>query len=110
MGAESHKRQSVGGGFAVDQHQVGSQVTVPKSRQVSGQGVIAVLGRQCRVGEQQPQDGAEFVVKDVPAAAFTFAFVVLLELGGAAKRPLGADRPLAHPRRRQEPNRRGARP
>lgn len=51
MGTDSHQSHGVVVGFAVNQHQIRAQVTIPESCPIASQGVIAVPRRQCGIGQ-----------------------------------------------------------
>jgi hypothetical protein len=86
VGAKSHKAQRVAVRLLVDQHQIGFNVTIPMILPIAGQGMVAVMRFQQRVGQQQEQDGVEIVVEGDSVPTFLLAQIVPFELGGITVR------------------------
>jgi hypothetical protein len=68
--SETHELQDAIAGFAIDQHQVWTEVTISMIRPVADQGLVVVLWSQYAIGSEHRDDGCEGLIKaDAPLPA-----------------------------------------
>eukprot|EP01012_Entosiphon_sulcatum_P034746 TRINITY_DN44123_c0_g1_i1.p1 TRINITY_DN44123_c0_g1~~TRINITY_DN44123_c0_g1_i1.p1 ORF type:complete len:136 (+),score=4.50 TRINITY_DN44123_c0_g1_i1:270-677(+) len=109
MRSETHELQHGVIRLAVNQHQVGLDVTVPVVFPVAGEGVVTVLLGQRLVIRQGCDDGNEIARQRLTMRAFGFAFIIAFEPAGLFNRP-HSDPPSDPRRKRTTSSRHGALP
>ena len=99
VGAETHEIEMSGVGLAIDQDQVGPDMTVPVVLPGPRQGMVEMAPSKRPVGRKVGDDVSELRVEGFGEPALLLAFVVSFEGGGPPNRPHSA-RPSARRRRR----------
>ena len=78
--------QDIGAALAVDEHEIGPEVTVAAALPSPGQGVVAVAGIWRLVGGERLYDSAEDGVESLSVPSFALSAVVAFELTGQPER------------------------
>ena len=99
VGAERHEIEMSGVRLAIDQDQVGPDMTVPVVLPGPRQGMVEMAPSRRPVGRKVGDDVSELRVEGFGEPALLLAFVVSFEGGGPPNRPHSA-RPSARRRRR----------
>ena len=80
VGIDADKLQRIGPALAVNEHEVGAEVTVAAALPGSSQCVVAVPGIRRPVGDERLYDSAEDGIERLPVPSFAFSGVIAFEL------------------------------